>query len=145
MDNGDISGFINAHKKFKKPVREEEVWNILLQSMNALSYIHQKKVIHRDIKPANLFMTNDKTIKIGDFGVSAKMESLKTSVREENFFSGTIVGTPLFMSPEMINNDDYDQKTDVYSMGCAIFELCYFQPPRKAAPSSIPGIIILHN
>ena len=47
MDNGDISGFINAHKKFKKPVREEEVWNILLQSMNALSYIHQKKVIHR--------------------------------------------------------------------------------------------------
>ena len=145
MDNGDISGFINAHKKFKKPVREEEVWNILLQSMNALSYIHQKKIIHRDIKPANLFMTNNKTIKIGDFGVSAKMESLKTSVREENFFSGTIVGTPLFMSPEMINNDDYDQKTDVYSMGCAIFELCYFQPPRKAAPSSIPGVIIFQD
>ena len=114
--------------------------------MNALSYIHQKKVIHRDIKPANLFMTNDKTIKIGDFGVSAKMESLKTSVRGgENNFTGTIVGTPLFMSPEMINNDDYDQKTDVYSMGCAIFELCYFQPPRKAAPSSIPGVIIFQD
>ena len=145
MDNGDISGFINAHKKFKKPIREEEVWNILLQSMNALSFIHSKKIIHRDIKPANLFMTNDKTIKIGDFGVSAKMESLKTSVRGENFFSGTIVGTPLFMSPEMINNDDYDQKTDVYSMGCAIFELCYFQPPRKAAPSSIPGVIIFQD
>ena len=142
MDNGDISGFIDAHKKFKKPVREEEVWNILLQSMNALSYIHKKNIIHRDIKPANLFMTNEKTIKIGDFGVSAKVQSFQTSVREENFFNNTTVGTPLFMSPEMLNNGDYDQKTDVYSMGCAIFELCYFQPPRKAIPSEIPGLIM---
>ena len=145
MDNGDISGFISAHKKFKKAVREEEVWNILLQCMNALSYIHKKKIIHRDIKPANLFMTNDKTIKIGDFGVSAKVQSLQTSVRGENFFSGTIVGTPLFMSPEMLNNYEYDQKTDVYSMGCAIFELCYFQPPRKAAPSENPGLIVFND
>ena len=138
MDNGDISGFINAHKKFKKPVREEEVWNILLQCMNALKYIHSKKVIHRDIKPANLFMTNDKTIKIGDFGVSAKIESLKTSVRGNNY-SGTVVGTPLFMSPEMLNSGSYDKKTDVYSMGCAIFELCFFQPPRKMVPSNQEG------
>ena len=145
MDNGDISGFISAHKKFQKPVREEEVWNILLQCMNALSYIHKKKIIHRDIKPANLFMTNDKTIKIGDFGVSSKIQSLQTSVREENFLSNTIVGTPLFMSPEMLNNNDYDQKTDVYSMGCSIFELCYFQPPRKAIPSQIPGLIIFND
>ena len=144
MDNGDISGFINAHKKFKKPVREEEVWNILLQSMNALSYIHEKKIIHRDIKPANLFMTNDKIIKIGDFGVSAKMESIKTSVRGENGFSGTIVGTPIFMSPEMLNNEEYGQKTDVYSMGCSIFEICYFQPPRKAVPSEF-GITFKDN
>ena len=145
MDNGDISGFINAHKKFKKPVREEEVWNILLQCMNALSYIHKKKIIHRDIKPANLFMTNDKIIKIGDFGVSAKMESLKTSVKSgENEFTGTIVGTPIFMSPEMLNNDDYDQKTDVYSMGCAIFEICYWQPPRKTLQSEF-GFIFKDN
>ena len=146
MDNGDISGFINAHKKFKKPVREEEVWNILLQSMNALSYIHKKKIIHRDIKPANLFMTNDKTIKIGDFGVSAKMQSLKTSVTaSENEFSGTIVGTPIFMSPEMLNQDVYDQKTDVYSMGCTFFELCYFQPPRKASYSNISKLVVFQN
>ena len=45
MDNGDISGFISAHKKFKKAVREEEVWNILLQCMNALSYIHKKNIL----------------------------------------------------------------------------------------------------
>ena len=131
MDNGDIICFINAHQKFKKSVREEEVWNILLKSMNALSYIHKKYIINRDIKLANFFMTNEKTIKIGDFGVSAKVQSLQTSIRAEKFFNNTIIGTPLFMSPKMLNNSDYYQKTDVYSMGFAILGLCYFQPLEK--------------
>ena len=133
MDNGDISGFINAHNKFKIPVREEEVWNILLQCLNALSYIHKRGVIHRDIKPANLYMTNDKTIKLGDFGVSAKINNFNQSIRE-NYSNGTVVGTPLYMSPEMINNRGYDNKTDVYSLGCTIHEICFYQLPRKAIP-----------
>jgi NIMA (never in mitosis gene a)-related kinase len=141
MNNGDLKGFIEAHKKFNKPVREEEVWNILLQSMNGLKYIHERDIIHRDIKPANLFMTNDKTIKIGDFGVSAKVSAITTSVRE-NCFNGTVVGTPVYMSPEMINNEEYDQKTDVYSMGVTIYELCFFTPPRKAIPNIEDGNIV---
>ena len=147
MNNGDIKGYINAHQNMNNPIPENELWQLFYQCISGLCYIHKSGLIHRDIKPANLFMTNDKTIKIGDFGVSAKMESLKTSVRGagENEFTGTIVGTPVFMSPEMLNNDDYDQKTDVYSMGCAIFELCYFQPPRKAIPSQIPGLIIFQD
>ena len=131
MNNGDLAGFIKAHEKFNKPVREEEVWNILLQSMTALEYIHSKNVIHRDIKPANLFMTNDKTIKIGDFGVAAKIAGIQTSVRGGGF-TGTIVGTPLFMSPEILREEQYDKKTDVYSMGITMYELCFFQSPRKA-------------
>ena len=135
MDNGDISGFINAHKKFKKPVKEEEVWNIILQCMNALDYIHnKKKIIHRDIKPANLFMTNDKIIKLGDFGVSAKMESLKTSIRTGNTFNNTVVGTPFYMSPEMINNEEYGQKSDIFSMGLTFHEICFFSLPYKSIP-----------
>ena len=130
MNNGDLAGFIKAHEKFNKPVREEEVWNILLQSMNALEYIHSKDVIHRDIKPANLFMTNDKTIKIGDFGVAAKIAGIQTSVRGGGF-TGTIVGTPMFMSPEILREEDYDKKTDVYSMGISMYELCFFQSPKK--------------
>ena len=143
MDNGDISGFINAHNKFKIPVREEEVWNILLQCLNALSYIHKRGVIHRDIKPANLYMTNDKTIKLGDFGVSAKINNFNQSIRE-NYSNGTIVGTPLYMSPEMINNRGYDNKTDVYSLGCTIHEICFYQLPRKAIPGPNNAIAFIN-
>jgi len=134
MNNGDLAGFIKAHEKFNKPVREEEVWNILLQSMNALEYIHSNNVIHRDIKPANLFMTNDKTIKIGDFGVAAKIADIKSSMRGGGF-TGTVVGSPMFMSPEILREEDYDKKTDVYSMGISMYELCFFQSPRKAGMS----------
>ena len=144
MDNGDLSGFIKAHEKFNKPVREVEVWNILQQSMNALEYIHSQNVIHRDIKPANLFMTNDKTIKIGDFGVAAKMAGMKTNVNTNPNFSGTVVGSPMFMSPEMLREEEYDKKTDVFSMGIAMYELCFFQSPKKAG-MTLDGNIILKN
>ena len=144
MDNGDLSGFIKAHEKFNKAVREEEVWNILLQSMKALEYIHSQKVIHRDIKPANLFMTNEKTIKIGDFGVAAKMPGLKSSVNNASF-SGTVVGSPMFMSPEMLNEEDYDEKTDVFSMGIAMYELCFFQSPKKAAMNLQGQVKMINN
>ena len=143
MNNSDLDGFIKAHEKFNIPVREEEVWNILLQSMTALEYIHSNNIIHRDIKPANLFMTNDKTIKIGDFGVAAKINGIKTSIKEGGF-SGTIVGTPLYMSPEMLQEDDYDQKTDIYSMGITMYELCFFDSPRKAG-MNLDGDVIFIN
>ena len=143
MNNGDLAGFIKAHEKFNKPVREEEVWNILLQSMNALEYIHSKNIIHRDIKPANLFMTNDKTIKIGDFGVAAKIAGIQTSVRGGGF-SGTIVGTPMFMSPEILREEEYDKKTDVYSMGISMYELCFFQSPRKAGISQDGSVVFVN-
>ena len=143
MNNGDVSGFIKAHEKFNKPVREEEVWNILLQSMTALEYIHSQNVIHRDIKPANLFMTNEKTIKIGDFGVAAKMPGMKTSVNAN--FSGTVVGSPMFMSPEMLREEEYDKKTDIFSMGIAMYELCFFQSPKKAGITQDGRIVLRDN
>ena len=60
-------------------------------------------------------MTNDKTIEIGDFGVAAKIAGIQTTVRGGGF-SGTIVGTPMFMSPEILKEEEYDRKTDVYNI-----------------------------
>ena len=71
INNGDIKGYIAAYQNMKKQIPEKELWEIFFQCMLGLVYIHNKNIIHRDIKPANLFMTDNKTIKIGDFGVSA--------------------------------------------------------------------------
>ena len=70
-ENGDTAGFIHAHKIFKRYIPEEDLWSIFLQCMEALVYVHSQDVIHRDIKPSNLFLGNNFTIKMGDFGVSA--------------------------------------------------------------------------
>ena len=67
MDNWDLKGYLKAHKTMNKPIPEKEIWEIFYQCAVALNYIHRNKLIHRDIKLANLFMTNEKTIKIGDF------------------------------------------------------------------------------
>ena len=73
MDNGDIGGIYKASKTLGKPIPEEKIYDIFIQSMKALSYIHSKKLIHRDIKPDNLFITVDGNVKLGDFGVSAAL------------------------------------------------------------------------
>ena len=71
MSNGDLKGYLNAYKNINKPIPEDEIWELLYQTVVGLYYIHRNKLIHRDIKPANIFMTDEKTIKIGDFGVAA--------------------------------------------------------------------------
>ena len=70
-ENGDMKDFINAHRKSGTQIPEEGLWNIFLQCMKGLAYVHKMGVIHRDIKPGNILMDNNLTVKIGDFGVSA--------------------------------------------------------------------------
>ena len=139
--NGDIKQYIEAHKNFKKHIQEEKLWNIFLQCMGALTYVHSMGVIHRDIKPANLLMDNNMTIKLGDFGVSAvknKDEHNQYLNAEYNPFKnkeymkyhGTYVGTKEYMAKEVMEQTEYDQKVDVYSMGVSFFEMCYFHVPK---------------
>jgi len=154
MDNGDIGGIYKASKILEKPIPEEKIYDIFIQALRGLTYIHSKNLLHRDIKPDNLFITVDGTVKIGDFGVSAALENdndNNNNNNNNNFnnmnelnqnkkkmigeikSSGTVVGTPLYMSPEMINYLKYDLKTDVYSMGVTFFLLCFWDFPRKPA------------
>ena len=139
VPNGDMSGFINANKEFNKNIPEEKLWNIFLQCMDALTYVHSQGVIHRDIKPANLLVDNNMSIKLGDFGVSAfrnKDQNNQYLNANYNFFKnkeqmqyhGTYVGTPNYMAQEVKYND-YDQRVDVYSMGVSFYEICYFHIP----------------
>ena len=154
MDNGDLGGMMKASKILEKPIEEEKLYEIFIQAMKSLAYIHSKNLIHRDIKPENLFISIDGIVKLGDFGVSATI--VKKNQKSENYINRndqnknqnnnqqnikastlgdvecnqTVVGTPPFMSPEMLFETNYDLKTDVYSMGVTFFELCYWHFPR---------------
>ena len=86
----------------------------------ALEYVHSRKVLHRDIKTQNVFLTGANTIKLGDFGISKVLEST-TSV------AMTVVGTPYYMSPEICQSKPYNYTSDVWSLGCILYELCTLQ------------------
>ena len=124
INNGDIKGYIQANLNMKKAISEDEILELMYQCMSGLCYIHNKKLIHRDIKPANLFLTDDKTIKIGDFGVSAdrKKDYNNFQQSQKKLEKETImIGTPLYMSPEIFAHQKYGHKVDVYSMGCTFY------------------------
>ena len=130
MNNGDLKGYIEAHKAINKPIPENELWELFYQCIAGLCYVHRNNLIHRDIKPANLFMTDDKAVKIGDFGVSAvinrRYNSNKTNISKENL----VIGTPNYMSPEMYDGSGYGNKVDVYALGFTFHMMCYYDPPR---------------
>ena len=89
MDNGDLGGLLKASKILKKPIEEEKLFEIFIQSMKSLAYIHKKKLIHRDIKPENLFISIDGTVKLGDFGVSASI--VDKNKKSENYQNKMII------------------------------------------------------
>ena len=133
IKNGDLSDLIRAHKKLDIPFMEEELWDIFYQCINALCYIHEKGIIHRDIKSLNIFIDDNMKIKIGDFGLSALNPS-QYKIHKFEYSNGTyldlksnnsVVGTEFYRAKEMREKGEYDQKVDVYAMGCVFFELIY--------------------
>ncbi|KAK6455344.1 G2-specific serine/threonine protein kinase [Scheffersomyces xylosifermentans] len=148
-DGGDLAQIITNFKKNKEQVPEEFIWQVLVQILLALHRCHYgidaKKVnlfsntnnsepsinsetviIHRDIKPDNIFMSNSgKTVKLGDFGLAKMLTS-------QNDFAKTYVGTPYYMSPEVLMDNPYSPVCDIWSLGCVLFELCTLQPPFQA-------------
>ena len=74
-------------------------------------------IIHRDLKPDNIFLTGDLKVKIGDFGIAKELSNA-------NEYAKTQVGTTLYMAPEIIKGEKYNNKVDIWSLGCIIHELC---------------------
>ena len=137
-ENGDLKGFIKTYKSLNKHIPEEMLWNIFLQCMEGLCYIHHKNIIHRDIKPDNILIDNNMIIKIGDFGVSAlKIENnnivLKLTQDQITKMKchGTFVGTRPYMAKEVLEYKEYNQKVDVFSMGISFYEMVYFETPER--------------
>ena len=140
MNNGDLQTFYKANKALQKQIPEDKMWDIFFKSISGLKYIHEKGLIHRDIKLENLFLDDNFNIKIGDFNVSATIDSQAAQNFAENqqeldsMVSGqTVVGTAGYMAPEVKRNErmdsKYGPKADVFSMGVSFFELCYGDKP----------------
>ena len=119
-DGGDMSKKIKYNLKHGLLFRENIIWNYLIQTLEGLNYLHEKNIIHRDLKSANIFLTKNGTIKIGDLNVSkiAKVGMAYTQT-----------GTPYYASPEIWLDKPYDFKSDIWSLGCILYELCQLKPP----------------
>ena len=116
-DGLDLRNFINEHRENKQYINENLIFYIILHICLGLKEIHDQNLIHRDLKPDNLFISGDDTIKIGDFGISKQLQS-------ENEYAKTQTGTMIYMAPEIINGEKYNNKVDIWSLGCIIHELC---------------------
>ncbi|EAR96270.2 plant dual-specificity MAP kinase kinase family domain protein (macronuclear) [Tetrahymena thermophila SB210] len=116
-EEGDIAFHIKRKKNKQEYFSERVILNWFLQIAFALIYIHDKKILHRDIKTSNIFVTSNGTVKIGDFGISRVLEHTQDQAQ-------TVVGTPYYMSPEVCESKPYTQKSDVWALGCVVYELC---------------------
>ena len=119
---GDLYSLIKHYKKHSKYFDEIDIWKISLEILSGLEYLHSRKIIHRDIKCLNLFITKDRHVKIGDLGVS----TITSSIDNLHY---TRVGTPLYLSPELVKQKPYDYKTDIWSFGCSLYHLVSLEPP----------------
>ena len=125
-NEGDLEKFLEEHKKNKKikHLSEELIWKLFLQISIGMAYLHSKRILHRDLKSLNIFLTNHLQVKIGDLGVARQLEKGK--------FATTFIGTPYYLSPEICDNKEYNEKSDVWALGCILYELCTFNHPFDA-------------
>lgn len=113
---GDLKSLIQT-KSPTHPFTEPQILDYFAQICLALDHIHSHKIVHRDLKPENIFITQKNTIKLGDFGIS-------TILTDTNQLLNTFVGTPHYISPEIIRGQPYSFKTDIWSLGVILYELC---------------------
>lgn len=99
----------------------------------ALKYLHDKKILHRDIKTKNIFVTKAMQIKLGDFGLSKMLDSQVS-------FAQSAVGTPYYLSPELCEGRPYNQKSDVWALGCVMYELCTLRHAFDA--TNLPALVM---
>lgn len=115
-EGGDLDAKINELAKTKKYLEEKIILDWFVQLVLAVHYMHTRRVLHRDLKSRNIFLKGN-VVKIGDFGISKILMGTSD-------LASTFTGTPYYMSPEVLKHEGYNSKSDVWSIGCILYEMC---------------------
>lgn len=115
------------------PFHENQILDWFTQICLGLKHVHDRKILHRDLKCQNIFLTKSNIIKLGDFGIARVLNTTRENAR-------TMVGTPYYLSPEIVDNRPYSFKSDIWSLGVILYELCSLRPPFDAP--SIPQLAL---
>lgn len=113
-DGGDLYSRIN--KQRGQPFPEDQILDWFVQLCLAVKHVHDRKILHRDIKSQNIFLTKSGRVKLGDFGIARVLSSTVELAR-------TCIGTPYYLSPEICENRPYNNKSDIWAMGCVLYEV----------------------
>ncbi|KOO29557.1 protein kinase 5 [Chrysochromulina tobinii] len=120
-EGGDLARLIKTHAE-KVPMAyfgEPQILTWFVQMSMALHYVHSKGILHRDLKSQNIFLSHGHA-KLGDFGIVKVLDGSVTSAH-------TVIGTPYYLSPEVCKAQKYSYMSDVWSLGCVLYELCALQ------------------
>ncbi|CAI5709042.1 unnamed protein product [Hyaloperonospora brassicae] len=130
-DGGNLRQLVKLRAREKMgPFPEPVIMSWFAQLVLAVAYIHGKNVLHRDLKAQNVFLTHKNVVKLGDFGISKALAGDDTA--------NTACGTPESMSPEICRGEPYGKKSDIWSLGCILYEMIMLRRPFEA--STLPEI-----
>src|ERR1022692_1995342 len=151
-----LEGETLQHRISGRPLPNQQILDIGVQLADALEAAHAKGILHRDIKPSNIFLTQRNQAKILDFGlarqipIGAPAETVAAnptvSLREELLTSpGSTIGTVAYMSPEQARGEELDARSDLFSLGASMYEMCTGRPPFEGITSALIFDSILHR
>lgn len=131
-EGGDLSDRIKKYRQQNRSFSQDQVVRWFTQAVLALKYIHDQHILHRDLKSGNFFLSKSDNIKLGDFGIAKVLECTAACAQ-------TQIGTPYYLSPEICQGKPYAWSSDIWAMGCILYEMCARRVPFDA--QDLKGLI----
>ncbi|CAG0889811.1 unnamed protein product [Darwinula stevensoni] len=128
-DNGTLASWL---AQLTRRLEEREILVVFHQIVSAIRHIHQHNILHRDLKTANIFLTKNGIVKVGDFGISKMLTTRQGG-------ANTVLGTPYYISPEMCEEKQYDEKSDIWALGCILYEMACLHKTFEG--SNLPALV----